>query len=82
MGRRVDVDLLVDAALITQRLHFKRVQMVHYFARADPAFPKPVFTPDAATGSRIWYWPDVVRWARGRGFWPAGESVGGESRRR
>ncbi|MEW6154217.1 MAG: hypothetical protein AB1673_09555 [Actinomycetota bacterium] len=72
MGRRVDVDLLVDARRITELLELKRVQLVHYYLRTDPEFPQPVFTPSATTGSFVWYWPDVRRWAARRGRLPAG----------
>jgi hypothetical protein len=77
VGRRVDVELLVDARRIKERLRFKRVQMVHYYARVDPDFPPPVFTPQAATGSFVWYWPDVRRWARRKGLWPVQDGAGG-----
>lgn len=59
----VDVELLVPAKVIADRLGFKGVQSVHYFLRSDPDFPEPLFTqPDAARPFRLWYWPDVETW--------------------
>lgn len=59
----VDVEHLVPARTIAERLGFKRVQLVHYYFRSDPTFPAPVFTlADAARPLRLWYWPDVEIW--------------------
>jgi hypothetical protein len=67
VGRRVDVDHLVSARLIAERLGFKRVQVVHYFYRSDEDFPEPVFTlSEMARPVRLWYWPDIERWWRKR----------------
>ncbi len=71
MGRRVDVDQLVGAREIAERLGFKRTQVVHYFLRSDDSFPPPVFSvTEAQGGARVWYWPDIKRWARRTGRWP------------
>jgi predicted DNA-binding transcriptional regulator AlpA len=60
----VDVDLLVDAREIAARLGFPRPQLVHYFVGADPTFPKPVWQGGPGRGGlRLWYWPEVDRWA-------------------
>jgi hypothetical protein len=67
VGRRVDVDHLVSARVIAERLGFKRVQAVHYLFKADESFPQPVFTlSEMARPVRLWYWPDVERWWRKR----------------
>jgi hypothetical protein len=67
VGRRVDVDQLVSARIIAERLEFKRVQLVHYFYRSDKDFPEPVFTlSEMARPVRLWYWPDIDRWWRKR----------------
>jgi hypothetical protein len=67
VGRRVDVDHLVSARVIAERLGFKRVQAVHYLFKADESFPQPVFTlSEMARPVRLWYWPDVERWWRMR----------------
>ncbi len=68
VGRRVDVDQLVVARTIAERLGFKRVQLVHYYYRSDDTFPRPVFTvSEGVGGALVWYWPDVERWARRTG---------------
>src|SRR5690242_11764646 len=61
MGRRVDVDQLVGASDIKDRLGFTRVQDVHSTRRRDPAFPEPVAFIGGGPQHRIlvWYWPDV-----------------------
>lgn len=78
MGRRVDVDQLVGAREIAARLGFKRTQVVHYFLRSDDSFPAPVFSiTDTQGGARVWYWPDVERWARRTGRLPGAAKRGG-----
>ncbi len=67
VGRRVDVDHLVSARVIAERLGFKRVQVVHYLFKADESFPQPVFTlSEMARPVRLWYWPDIEKWWRMR----------------
>ena len=67
VGRMLDVDQLVPARAIAERLGFKRVQLVHYYFRSDPTFPAPVFTlAEAARPLRLWYWPEVESWWEGR----------------
>ena len=64
MGRKLDVDLLVDARQIASRLGWPRPQLVHYFVRTDESFPEPVWAAsDGRGGLRLWYWPEVDRWA-------------------
>lgn len=68
MGRKVDVDLLVGANEIAQRLGFRHPQTVHYYKNHDPAFPKPILAVGGGKiSTQIWYWPEVERWARGAG---------------
>jgi predicted DNA-binding transcriptional regulator AlpA len=62
--RRIDVDQLVGAAEIAQRLGVKRPQVVHDWRRRHPDFPAPVAELHAAL---VWAWPDVERWARKTG---------------
>jgi hypothetical protein len=64
MGRRVDVENLVGAAEIAERLGVKRPQVVHDWRRRYPDFPQPVANLRQAL---IWNWPDVERWARKTG---------------
>ncbi len=69
MGRMVDVDHLVPARLIAQRLRWKSVQSVHYYWRTDPTFPDPVYSLTENTGGlRLWCWPDVEAWADAKGL--------------
>jgi predicted DNA-binding transcriptional regulator AlpA len=64
MGRLVDVDQLVGAAEIAQRLGMKRHQVVHDWVRRYPEFPSPVVLLRQA---KIWYWPEVAEWADATG---------------
>jgi hypothetical protein len=72
VGRNVDVDLLVGASDIVERLGLRRTQHVHWYYRHDSRFPEPIARIGA--GSRqvlVWYWPDVEEWATGK--WPVGK---------
>lgn len=63
VGRVLDVDQLVPAKAIAERLGFSTVQLAYYYFRSDPTFPAPVFTlAEAARPLRLWYWPDVESW--------------------
>jgi predicted DNA-binding transcriptional regulator AlpA len=64
MGRKVDVDDLVGAAEIAERLGLSHPQTVHTLRRRDPAFPAPVASLKRA---HVWTWPDVAAWARSTG---------------
>ena len=61
MGKRVDVDLLVGAAEIADRLGVASSQVVHVWRGRYADFPKPVTRLKTAL---IWYWPDIETWAR------------------
>lgn len=62
VGRRVDVDNLVGAAEIAERLGVARAQVVHDWRRRYPGeFPEPVAKLKQAL---VWNWPDVEVWAR------------------
>jgi predicted DNA-binding transcriptional regulator AlpA len=60
VGRKLDVDQLVGAAEIAERLGVARPQVVHSWRRRHADFPKPVAELQQAL---IWYWPDVADWA-------------------
>ena len=64
MGRKVDVDELVGAAEIAQRLGVKRRHVVHDWHRRHADFPEPVAELQQAM---VWSWPDVARWAKKTG---------------
>jgi predicted DNA-binding transcriptional regulator AlpA len=63
VGRKVDVDLLVSAVQMAERLGCAR-PTIYYWMRTDATFPAPVWTSAGlgATGVHLWYWPDVVAW--------------------
>jgi len=64
MGRKVDVDDLVGAAEIAERLGVKRPHLIHDWRRRHPEFPQPVVE---LKGTLIWLWPEVKRWASATG---------------
>jgi len=64
MGRQVDVNDLVGAAEIADRLGLAQVQTVHTLRRRHPDFPEPVASLKRA---HIWAWPDVAAWAQATG---------------
>lgn len=58
------MDELVGSREIAERLGLLRAQAVHYLWRRDPTFPEPVYgATEGMGGMRVWYWPDVRRWA-------------------
>ena len=64
MGRKVDLDNLVGATEIAQRLGVKRPHLIHDWRRRHPEFPKPVLE---LTGILVWDWRDVEVWAKATG---------------
>lgn len=64
VGRKVDVEQLVGAAEIAQRLGLTRYQRVHELRRRHDDFPEPVAKLQQAM---VWYWPDVEKWAKATG---------------
>jgi hypothetical protein len=64
MGRSIDVDSLVTAADIAERLDAKRPQAVHTWRRRHTDFPAPVIERGRVI---LWSWPAVRRWARSTG---------------
>jgi short subunit dehydrogenase-like uncharacterized protein len=64
MGRKVDVQDLVGAAEIAERLDVSLPQTVHTWRQRYPDFPKPVTKLRQAM---VWAWPDVEAWARRTG---------------
>ena len=64
MGRRVDVDQLVGATELADRLGVAGPQVIHVWRARHDDFPAPV----AVIGQTlIWHWPDVEAWARSTG---------------
>ena len=60
MGRKVDVDDLVGAHEIAQRLGVARPQVIHEWRRRHRDFPKPIAALKTAL---IWDWREVKKWA-------------------
>ena len=60
----MDVDPLVGAEEIAERLGLKTYQRVHELRRRSGDFPAPV---KQLKRSMLWYWPDVQRWAKAHG---------------
>ena len=61
MGRKLDLDYLVGAAEIAERLGVKRPHLIHDWRRRYPEFPRPIVE---LIGILLWDWRDVERWAR------------------
>jgi predicted DNA-binding transcriptional regulator AlpA len=64
MGRKVDVDQLVDAAEVARRLGLAGPQVVHNWRRRHADFPSPVARFGHAV---VWVWSDVKAWLRRTG---------------
>lgn len=64
MGRSADLDQLVGAAEIAERLGLSRPSVVHDWRKRHPDFPAPAVRLSVGL---IWLWPDVERWARATG---------------
>lgn len=60
MGKKVDVNDLVGAHEIAQRLRVARPQVVHEWRRRHANFPEPIATLKTAL---IWDWREVQMWA-------------------
>lgn len=67
MGRQVDVDQLVGASEIAERLGVNRPSLVQDWRLRYSDFPQPVAR---LKGAHVWAWPDVERWARRSGRLP------------
>lgn len=64
MGKKVDVDDLVGAAEIAERLGVKRPHLIHDWRRRYPEFPKPIIE---LIGILLWDWSEVQDWADSTG---------------
>jgi hypothetical protein len=62
--RRVDVESLIGAAEIAERLNLADPRVVHSWRYRYPSFPEPIASLRVGL---IWSWPDVERWARSTG---------------
>lgn len=59
-GRRVDMDPLVGAAEIADRLGVSNSQVIHVWRGRHADFPEPITQLRTAM---IWHWPDVQKGA-------------------
>ncbi|MFP5256082.1 MAG: DNA-binding protein [Acidimicrobiia bacterium] len=64
MPRKVNVNDLVGAAEIADRLGLAHVESVHTLRRRHPDFPEPVTKLRQAM---VWDWNDVAKWAKATG---------------
>ena len=60
----MDIDRLVGAAEIADRLGMKRPHLIHDWRRRHPEFPVPVLE---LKGTLIWDWQEVEAWAKRTG---------------
>jgi hypothetical protein len=60
VGKKIDVDYLVGAAEIADRLNLKRPHLIHDWRRRYPEFPRPLVE---LKGILLWDWRDVEMWA-------------------
>ncbi len=64
VARKVNLDDLVGAYEIAQRLGLRHPENVHYYYRQDESFPKPVAAIGGPTiKTLIWLWSEVEAWA-------------------
>jgi predicted DNA-binding transcriptional regulator AlpA len=61
MGRKVDVNDLVGAHEIAQRLGVARPQVIHEWRRRHADFPMPIAALKTAL---IWDWREIKVWAQ------------------
>jgi hypothetical protein len=66
MGKKVDVDDLVNSEDIGHKLDLSR-QRIHQLAKSDATFPAPAFNRSGVT---LWLWPAVEKWAKATGRYP------------
>lgn len=66
-GRQVNVDDLVDASTIADRLGLAHRETIGNYVKRYPDFPAPL---GMWGRTRIWAWPDVEQWAQRTGRLP------------
>jgi hypothetical protein len=64
MGAAFDVDQLVGAAEIADRLGLQSTSVIHDWRQRHSDFPQPVLTLRMGL---LWHWPAIERWARKTG---------------
>ena len=74
MGRKVDVDDLMDALGVAQRLGLAQRESVSLYQRRYPTMPRPVV--DLGRGRpRLWSRKEVEKWAAETGRGPAASAA-------
>lgn len=63
MGRMVDLDELVSAYEIAERLGYANPISFHTTRRRSPDFPEPILRTGKNGSFLLWLWPDVLAWA-------------------
>ncbi|MGE0881529.1 MAG: hypothetical protein AB7L13_23895 [Acidimicrobiia bacterium] len=63
------MDQLVTAQEIADHLGLSHPDVVHNWRRRHPDFPSPVI--DKGHNVRLWFLPDVEKWAKANDRWPA-----------
>lgn len=66
MGRKVDIDDLLDAAQVADLLGLSSPNAVSVYHRRYDDFPAPVLAPTSGR-CQLWYRPEVEAWGRSRG---------------
>lgn len=69
MGRTVDVEDLVSAWELTERLGYANPIAFHTMRKRTEGadFPEPILSTGKGGKFLLWYWPDVLAWAYERG---------------
>jgi predicted DNA-binding transcriptional regulator AlpA len=65
VGRKIDVDELLDATAVASLLGLSSANSVATYRRRYPDFPAPVWSPPSGR-CQAWERADVERWARAR----------------
>ena len=65
MGRKVDVDDLLDASQVAELLGLSSPNAVSVYHRRYEDFPSPVLVPPSGR-CQFWHRPDVEAWSRRR----------------
>ncbi len=66
MGRRVDVDDLVDAHDVAELLGLAHATSVHLYQRRYPQMPRPVLDRGGRR-ARLWLRTEITAWMKARG---------------
>lgn len=64
MGRRVDLDDIIDAGDVAEMIGLSRRNSVYTYQKRHADFPKPVLEHGRC---RHWLRPDIARWMKRRG---------------